>query len=420
MRSKTVRRLTSGLLILSIISLFLSVVLSGCSKKEPRAQRIPITVYLKRLGSEREETVDRARTAIISMGKEAVPYILKDWKRKKTTMARRYELAKLFEGIGPDAADAVPVLIEALEILDEDMIGHAAAALGGIGPASAAAAPRMAALLRSSDYSTQVGLLKGLSGIGPAASDAIPLMLEAAIREKTRREAIIALGKMGPQVVEELKAWLEGDDAQEKLIAFEILSNAGEDAITALPYLTKALKDNNPRIRIAAVRAIGQAGPKAVGVLDNLVDVLNDHDHDVRMESISAIAAIGSDLVGDRMLKAINDPKPRVREGSIRVINRWSTVMDKAKPKLIARLGDSNVLVQLAATDALSAMGEKIVPTMINLLNSENVQKRFGAARVLGNLGKSAKSAIPHLNKASRDKDSLVREEANRALQKIR
>ncbi|MFC2170422.1 HEAT repeat domain-containing protein [Calditrichota bacterium] len=404
---------------LLIILFAASILMEACSKKEPKYQRMPINVYLRRLSGEREATVDRAKTAIIAMGKDAVPFLLKDWRKKKTSLKKKYILADIFGGIGPSAEAAVPELIAALEIIDEEMVQHAAAALGGIGPASAAATPKLSSLLRSSDYSTQVGLLKGLGGIGPAASEAIPLMLEAAKREKTRSEAIAALGKMGPKVVDALGVWLESDNTTEKFIACEILANAGENAVAALPYLVKALNDKDARIRIAAVRAIGGTGPKAVGVMDELVMMLKDRESDVRSESISAIAGIGSNLAGDRMIAALNDPNPRIREGAIRVMIRWSSVLASAKSRLISRLGDSDVLVQLAATDGLTGIGPEVIPSMIKLLDSDNVMKRFGAARVLGNLGKAARSAVPKLKVAIKDKDSLVREEANKALQKI-
>lgn len=401
----------------AVLMLAAMVLLIACGKPEPRYQRMPISVYLKRLGSDREATVDRAKEALIAIGEPGVPYILDNW--KKASNERRYLLAEVLAGIGPGAKEAVPVLVKELDGLDEKMIGLCAAALGAIGPPAAPAARRMASLLRSSDTSTQVGLLKGLGGIGPAAAEAVPLVMEAAQRDKTRTAAIKALGNMGPKAVEAMKKWLEEGSSSQRMIACEVLSYAGKDASDALPYLTSAFKDKDPNLRMTAVRAIGQAGPDAVVVLDELIRGLDDSDKFVREEVINAIIAIGSDNAKDKVIKALNHPNPRIREGAVKVVSRWQSVREEAKSILINRLADGNVYVQAAAISAMTEMGPTIIPTMRNLLKSSNTQLRFAAARVLGNLGSDARVALPDLIRLRKDRDSLVREEADKAIKKI-
>lgn len=96
----------------------------------------------------------------------------------------RYRLCKALNRIGPAAEPAVPLLLKALDDLDEQMVSHAAEALSGIGPAAAPAVEKLTQLLRSSDTSTQANLLKALGAIGPAAAQSIPRVMEAVEREK--------------------------------------------------------------------------------------------------------------------------------------------------------------------------------------------------------------------------------------------
>ena len=63
------------------LMLVISILFNGCQKEEPRYNRMPIRVYMKRLGSDRDDTVQRAVEAIVAMGKDSTPYILKAYKK---------------------------------------------------------------------------------------------------------------------------------------------------------------------------------------------------------------------------------------------------------------------------------------------------------------------------------------------------
>ena len=415
-------RSMNQLLSLLLLGAFLMVMLSGCAEEEPRYKDMPVSTYLKQIvESNNVQKVDKAIDALIAIGGPAVPYLIKVWK-KHDDITTRCRLATVFEGIGPAASETVPLLVESLNAIEEQMVSCAAYALGGIGSAAAPSAEKLGSLLRSSDSTTQVNLLYALGAIGPAASAQIPLILEAVERERTRDAAIDALGQMGPEAVAAVQPWLDNGTREQKLGALQVLANAGreEQLGMVLPKLAELMKDKDATVRGAAVRAIGKAKTAAVPVQSELIDVLNDRDADVRRDAIQALVNIGPEVGADKIIAALGDRRSKVREGAALVIGRYTTLVEAAKSKLIQRMADSSVDVRVAAIDAITTLGPDIVPTMTRQLKSNSVLMRFGAARVLGNLGSASREALPELRKLLRDKDALVSSEAQSAISKIR
>ncbi|GBE30613.1 MAG TPA: HEAT repeat domain-containing protein [Bacteroidetes bacterium] len=410
----------SALLLNCVLSVIFMLMFFGCSmEQEPTYNRMGISKHIERyVTTENERTIEKSLTAIVEVGEGSVPYILDAWKDYESVEAR-CRLASAIDYIGPPAAPLVPFLLEELNEVDERRISCAAMALGGIGPASAPATEILGNLLRSTDYSTQANLLYALGGIGPAASSQIPLMLEAADREQTSSIAISALGNMGEAAVEAVLPWLEDGDDAHRLRACQILSRMqGEDLVLVLTPLSIALRDDNPKVRIEAVKALGAARTSAIPVYPSIVYALRDTDDEVREEIVQALISIGP-IGGKELINALTDKYWRSREGAARVIGTFSSLAETAKSTLILRLDDSKVEVRLAVIRALSTLGPEVVDEMIQQLKSGSVYRRFGGARVLGEIGPPAAAAIPELQKLLNDKDVLIRSEAKNAIRSI-
>ncbi len=399
-----------------LISLVLTI---GCKEEEPRNKSMPISVLIKRMiESDREQSIEKSMESIIEIGAPGVPYLIKAWKKNDNTETRR-KLCVIFDAIGPDAASAAPLLIEELNAFEETRVNWAAFALGGIGgEAAAPAIDKLGSLLRSSDTSTQKNILYALGGIGQAADSQIPLILKALERSGTRNEAVIALGKLGPKAVEAIKVWLVEGTTEQRQIACNVLAGSNDITIV-LTDLAVALKDDEASIRISAAHAISKAGPRALPVQKDLLEALSDRDKEVRRNVIEALAAIGPDN-GQPLIDALKSRNSNVKEGAAKVIGRYSSLILLGKDELVKHMSDSNVKVRLAVSDALARAGAEIVPTMIRQLKSSNASRKSSAARILGNIGKDAEAAIPELQKLLRSNDSVVKEEARKAIAKIR
>jgi HEAT repeat protein len=153
---------------------------------------------------------------------------------------RGYAIEKLANtmSIRAAAAEAIPLLTEALRDADEPVRRRAAEALGQIGPA---AIPALTEALRDADEAVRVGAARALGKIclgkiGSAAAEVVPALTEA-LRDDPDRDvrwrAAYSLGLIGPA------------------------------AAKAIPVLTEALRDADEAIRRAAAEALGKIGPAA-------------------------------------------------------------------------------------------------------------------------------------------------------------
>jgi HEAT repeat protein len=84
-------------------------------------------------------------------------------------------------GLGPAAADALPVLMSLIPNPDGEVFQHAVVTLGEIGPQAAPAVPALVAALEHASQHTDGGIcgpiIEALGKIGPAAKSAVPLLL---------------------------------------------------------------------------------------------------------------------------------------------------------------------------------------------------------------------------------------------------
>ncbi len=197
------------------------------------------------------------------------------------------------------------------------------------------------------------------AGLYPEALQSLNLYLLAAPQADDRQEVKDRIGKLS----DENKKWmadqiehLDVDSAGNKLGAR--FGEMGSAAQMEVPFLAKALKNNDGDTRAGAAILLGQMGPEAAGAMPALADRLDD-------------------------------PVTTVRE---------------------------------SAADAFSKMGPGVAPFMPDLIDSlrdDDAVVRTGASFALGNIGPGAVKAVPALTKALKDPDPRVRSNAAEALGQI-
>lgn len=99
--------------------------------------------------------------------------------------------------MGPEAAAAIPVLIESLADRNPAVRAQAATALAAVGPEAVTA---LADSLKSKALWTRQGAVEALGLLGPAAKKAVSALMEA-LQDRNvlvRRGAACALGRIGP------------------------------------------------------------------------------------------------------------------------------------------------------------------------------------------------------------------------------
>lgn len=217
--------------------------------------------------------VRHALDALATIGPKILPRICEALKDQR----RRHFAAALIYRLGPQAAPAVPAIIEALQGLsasEEDVLFRRHAQLA-------------------------------LAAIGPEAKDAIPLLIESLASDdlEVRGTACYALGKMGAVAAEAVPVLdkrlqeLDGGSRTSLIWALMQIRPGDKDVeAKAVPLLVEALSYDHELVRLEAATSLGQiasaATPEIIARLKEVAE--KDADDDVREAAAAAVKALES------------------------------------------------------------------------------------------------------------------------------
>lgn len=195
---------------------------------------------------------------------------------------------------------------------------------------------------------------------------------------QTRRDAILAIERLGTQTPPMLMSALKG------LIKNDRSSYVRETSIRALGVCKG--KDKNKTIFLLA---------------------LADKDWNVRAAAIHVLGLLEHEIPVDTILHvAKNDEDFTVRTIAIAVLSRLKVT--QSIPFLLLAIYDTDDLVRAAAVTALGTFHQDVpVKTLVPALRDENEIVRAAAAEALGNF--KSEAPIGPLLAALQDEDSMVR-----------
>jgi HEAT repeat protein len=210
----------------------------------------------------------------------------------------------------PEAAVAVPDLVDALLDGDQLVRWHTACALGQIGPAAKAAVPALIDVLRSKPAACN-DAVRTAPGVLTLPPGAVQVM------------AAGALGRIGP------------------------------DAIDAVPALVEALDDRDPDLRFAAAGALEGIGPGSDLVVPALARAIcNGVDETLADRVAQALAAFGKESI-PALLTALRDRDPDVRYRAAKVLGELEAIPQAANLPLQQALNDPDPDVRETIAEAL-------------------------------------------------------------------
>jgi HEAT repeat protein len=369
--------------------------------------------------------------------------------------------------LGPPAKEAVPALLQALQDSDNVVRSASARALGQIGQEPDRVVPALVRALGDQGPYVAEAARHALSAFGGAS---LPPLIKLFAHEnpKVRREAISATGELGKAAsgaVPRLAEMLKDPDRNVRIATLRALSmiQPPEEAIG--PIIAQALSDPDAQVRHQAAFEITFLPIDAAIIFPALVKALKDQDHAVRFEAAGAMASLDLEslitrgvrieesvsplrkiLVDDRSTgaamalahigSAAKDAVPELilalrealkgeaeqglGEAAAKALGSIGPSASNAVPILVQALRGPEMLDYHSAV-ALGRIGTPAVPALIKALGDPKVRVRESAAFALGEIGPSAKAAIPILEKISlQDKDQVVRKSAVSALKKIK
>jgi HEAT repeat protein len=225
-------------------------------------------------------------------------------------------------------------------------------------------------------------------------------------------------------VVPLLLAALKNKDPRGRLAAEEAILQLGPMLGQATPELTALLKDDDPRVRSMAAVALSRISPSPTSAVPSLVDSLKDPVPMVRTSAAFALVNIDPhhrEMVP--ILVDVLDPKDAY-ERSVIVSDLWKMGPDgqDAAPVLAHLLAtDPDVQVRKGAVEALEKVDPKNAATPLSqaLLHDKDLEVRTAALKSIGNLGEDGAAAIPALIESLRSENADIVSGATDDLQSL-
>lgn len=265
-----------------------------------------------------------------------------------------------------------------------------------------------------------------------------------------RREIIQQLSDTQQNIVPALVRAMEEPDPLVKSGVAEVLGNLTDDAVPAIPGLIEMINDGrraivpgssssglylpsqslyslptsatvkerrlpptppkNPEnlLRITAIIALGKIGlPARTLATPPLTQALQDPDPWVKLNATWALSEIGASVpLLPHWLEALQHPDPSLRRSAAEVFQDSRSLLRKVlgaeadnstTASLVIALKDDDFTVRNAASVGLKLLGTGALPGLVQALKAPEPFVRLEAAKLVGNLGGAAQSAVPDL-----------------------
>lgn len=209
--------------------------------------------------------------------------------------------ADMIDAVSTLGAAAVPRMIKALEY--PAIRQQAVEILGRLGPDAAEAVPALLEHIEDEDAELRADILTSLGHIGPGAKAAVEAVMKAMEDEEEEVvvSAIFALGKIGPDAVDcaaGIKGLLEGENPRFHTVCawalVKIVPGNEDYQKVAIPLLITALGHDEDSIRSEAAATLVSIGPAAEAAVVKLKELAaDDPNPDVREVAAEALKAIG-------------------------------------------------------------------------------------------------------------------------------
>jgi HEAT repeat protein len=312
----------------------------------------------------------------------------------------------------PDAG--AEALIARAQAGDARALGH----LLGLGPV---AVPGLMQGLWSDSYTTRresAKLLGEIGGDARAAAPSLARVLKDDGNTETRAEAARALGLTGAySAIPALTKALKDEEAIVRLTAAQSLVALGAEAEAVLPTLTKSLKSPRPAEQQAAARLLGNLGPEAAPAVLALQESLVDADPLVTYRIAEALGRIGPGAKGAvPLLKSkATDHQEAALFRVPSAVALWRISRDPAAAELLRAALAEKKTMHPPPHNALLRIDPsgKTIEQLAKKLESENSDEVLRAA---GALGTRTKAAIPALLKLLKAEDATSKYEVAEAL----
>ena len=358
--------------------------------------------------------------------KEAVPELLAaltaDQKKRQSDAG--LAIAQALGEIGLGAKEAVPALVAMMKADDPVNRFAPTMALGWMGSAARPAVPALKAAVEKGDPEERWFAARALVRVDRSNADAVIPLLIAGLTEVLRGhddwlapESLELCEALGPSAKAAapvlLAAHKECRPAARPLLTRTLSRIDPDSAATLIPALIRNLKNADPEVRRVAIEELGIIGPPAREAVPALRALLKDPDY-----SLDAATALGPISGAEEetmaaLMGELTRPETAQRRGTSR--------LNQQKTDLLSSLKDPSQSERLTMIRLLSQVFDPMPFSegLVEIRSDSNVLLCRQVAKTLGDMGPSAKAAIPALLESRKDPDAGVRLAAACALPRV-
>lgn len=222
--------------------------------------------------------------------------------------------------------------------------------------------------LYSDDESVRRGAVKEIAD--KKDKNAVKILIEILTKEKNPgvleaiSSSLVEIG--GSDVAVKMIPFLTSEDEYLRNLAYEILTNIGQDSIDMLVGLPG---DANKDVKKSAIEILGEIGD--VKAVPHLKEVLFDSDVNIVCAAAEAIGKIGDKDAIDALIKKYNISNEYVKYSCIVALGKIGDT--KSVDFLLSALHSKELFVQYGIIEALGRIGDKkAVKHLIPLLESND------------------------------------------------
>lgn len=233
---------------------------------------------------------------------------------------------------------------------------------------------------------------------GPAVERALTRLLGSA---DAHHEAIEAVVRFGPQMVDRLVGQLQAEDLDTRRAAVVALGRIG-DARAVAPLA--ALLDADEELRVPTAGALARlGGPLA---FRPLLRLLGDANVSVRHAAIAALNSIGHPDMAAEIRRLLDSDDRNLRESAVKIAGYFG--FEACADGLFRCCRDEDEAVRTAALEHLGYLDDpRALPLLVDALFRDTPRARAGAAQALGYVDTPASTVA--LLTAIADEDPWVR-----------
>lgn len=203
--------------------------------------------------------------------------------------------------MGPQAAVAAPLMIQALNDRDGTVRVHVIVALGRIGPADGSVASALKHIAEQDpSANVRIWAIRALGLIGAKSDLVVPTLLKMFddANGNIRHAAASQLGRIRPtnEVLPALLGLLNEGKPPGRSLAADTLGMLGREAAAeAVPALIRALRDQDEEVRKGAVTSLMEFGEAAAPAVQALNQALKDPCPAIRSDAELALKCIAGE-----------------------------------------------------------------------------------------------------------------------------